>query len=280
MNLLTGGEEPVIALEHLDDFGQLDEIFEKHGERIAGIVTEFPTNPLLHSCNLERVKELCLKSNALLVIDPTMASPKNAKVSGLADVVVNSLTKYAGCEGDVMMGSLAFPRSSSLGRELFEKTSELLCPPFLRDLLRMAEQIPSYENFIEQTNQSLIKVVEFLEAHPKIAKVHWAYQSASRESFQRQAGSDSPGCVASFEVEGSFESFYDRLEMLKSPSFGTQFSICCPYVYLAHYKLLKTKEGQRKLASAKLPQNLLRLSVGTEGPDLIIDALNDALRAT
>ena len=123
MNLLTGDEELVIALEHLDDFGQLDEIFEKHGERIAGIVTEFPTNPLLHSCNLERVKELCLKSNALLVIDPTMASPKNAKVSGLADAVVNSLTKYAGCEGDAMMGSLAFPRSSSLGRELFEKAS-------------------------------------------------------------------------------------------------------------------------------------------------------------
>ncbi len=280
MNLLTGDEEPVIALEHLDDFGQLDEIFEKHGERIAGIVTEFPTNPLLHSCNLERVKELCLKSNALLVIDPTMASPKNAKVSGLADVVVNSLTKYAGCEGDVMMGSLAFPRSSSLGRELFDKTSELLCPPYLRDLLRMAKQIPNYENFIEQTNQSLIKVVEFLEAHPKIAKVYWAYQSASRKSFERQAGSDSPGCVASFEVEGSFQSFYDRLEMLKSPSFGTQFSICCPYVYLAHYKLLKTKDGQNSLASAKLSPNLLRLSVGTEEPDLIIDTLKDALRAT
>ena len=280
MNLLTGDKELVIALEHLDDFCKLDGVFEKHGERIAGIVTEFPTNPLLHSCNLERVKELCLKSNALLVIDPTMASPKNTKVSGLADVVVNSLTKYAGCEGDVMMGSLAFPRSSSLGRELFDKTSELLCPPFLRDLLRMAEQIPNYENFIEQTNQSLIQVVEFLEAHPKIAKVHWAYQSASRESFERQAGSDSPGCVASFEVEDSFESFYDRLEMLKSPSFGTQFSICCPYVYLAHYKLLKTKDGQKSLASAKLSPKLLRLSVGTEDPDLIIDALKDALRAT
>ena len=86
--------------------------------------------------------------------------------------------------------------------------------------------------------------------------------------------------MASFEVEGSFESFYDRLEMLKSPSFGTQFSICCPYVYLAHYKLLKTKDGQNSLASAKLSPNLLRLSVGTEEPDLIIDTLKDALRAT
>ena len=52
------------------------------------------------------------------------------------------------------------------------------------------------------------------------------------------------------------------------------------YVYLAHYKLLKTKDGQKSLASAKLSPNLLRLSVGTEEPDLIIDTLKDALRAT
>ena len=128
-----------------------------------------------------------------------MASPKNAKVSRFADVVVNSLTKYAGCEGDVMMGSLGFPTQLVFGERIIRKTAELLCPPFLRDLLRMAEQIPSYENFIEQTNQSLIKVVEFLESQPRIAKVHWAYQSASRKSFERQAGSGSPGCVASFE---------------------------------------------------------------------------------
>ena len=38
-----------------------------------------------------------------------MVSAKNAKITHLADVVINSLTKYAGWEGDVMMGSLAFP---------------------------------------------------------------------------------------------------------------------------------------------------------------------------
>lgn len=280
MNLLTGENEQVIALDHLDDFSKLDGIFEEYGERIAGVVTEFPTNPLLHSCNLEKVKELCLKTNALLIVDPTMASPKNAKISDLADVVVNSLTKYAGSEGDVMMGSLAFPKSSPLGRELFDKTSELIRPPFLRDLLRMTEQIPSYENFIERTNQSLIKVVDFLESHRKIGKVYWAYQSADRKAFEKQAGPDRPGCVVSFEVNGSFESFYDHLEMLKSPSFGTRFSICCPYVYLAHYKLVKTEAGRKKLTRAGLSPNLLRLSVGTEDPDLIIETVKDALRAT
>ena len=279
MNLLAGDEEHIIALDHLDDFGKLGEIFEEHGEKIAGVVTEFPTNPLLHACELEKVKDLCIKAKALLVIDPTMTSPKNAKVSELADVVINSLTKYAGSEGDVMMGSLAFPKSSALGRELLQKTSELICPPFSRDLLRMAEQISNYENFIDRTNLSLIKVAEFLETHPKVAKVYWAYQSANGKNFLKQAGSDQPGCVASFEVKGAFQPFYDRLEMLKSPSFGTHFSICCPYVYLAHYNMLKTSEGRKALANAKLSPSLLRLSVGSEDPDLIIETLKGALRA-
>jgi cystathionine gamma-synthase len=68
--------------------------------------------------------------------------------------------------------------------------------------------------------------------------------------------------------------------MLKSPSFGTHFSICCPYVYLAHYNMLKTGEGRKALANAKLSPSLLRLSVGSEDPDLIIETLKDALRAT
>ena len=46
-----------------------------------------------------------------------MASPKNAKVSPYADIVINSLTKYANWEGDVMLGSLVFPSFSPLGLE-------------------------------------------------------------------------------------------------------------------------------------------------------------------
>ena len=53
-----------------------------------------------------------------MVVDPTMASPKNAKISGLADIVINSLTKYANWEGDTMMGCAVFPKTSSLGLEM------------------------------------------------------------------------------------------------------------------------------------------------------------------
>jgi cystathionine gamma-synthase len=67
--------------------------------------------------------------------------------------------------------------------------------------------------------------------------------------------------------------FYNRLEMLKSPSFGTEFSNCCPYVYLAHYPMMQTREGKDQLEQAGIPENLLRLSVGLEPVEEIIGAL-------
>ena len=117
-----------------------------------------------------------------------MVSPKNAKITSLADVVVNSLTKYAGWEGDVMPGSLAFPQSSTLGKNLFEQTKGKICSPYSRDQLRMAEQIPFYNNFIKRSNASAMQVAEFLQKHPKIKKLHWAYEEKSLKNYQRFAG--------------------------------------------------------------------------------------------
>ena len=110
MNLYTGAnQDEVIVINQVSDLVGLGKIFQQYGDKIAGLVTEFPTNPLLQAGDLEQVKSWCDQYNALLFIDPTMVSAKNAKITHLADVVINSLTKYAGWEGDVMMGSLAFP---------------------------------------------------------------------------------------------------------------------------------------------------------------------------
>ena len=95
--------------------------------------------------------------------------------------------------------------------------------------------------------------------------------------FRQRAGEDKPGCVISFELKGNFESFYNSLSMLKSPSFGTEFSICCPYVYLAHYRMIKTEKGRYALKKAGISPQLCRLSVGLEETDDIIQTLQDAL---
>ena len=170
MDLLREGQEKIIDLHTPEEFETIEKIFHQHGNKIAGVVTEFPTNPLLHSCNLEKVRELTNRYDSVLIVDPTMASPKNAKVSGYADVVINSLTKYANWEGDVMMGSAVFPQSSTLGLEIKRKAVEYSTRPYTRDMQRTAEQIPFYNNFIDRTNQSQEEVVHFLQSHPKVKK--------------------------------------------------------------------------------------------------------------
>ena len=269
--------ECVIALNRLGEIDRLEEIFRTQGDQIAGIVTEFPTNPLLESFDLVRVKELCDLYDCLLVVDPTMASPKNAKVSSFADVVVNSLTKYANWEGDVMMGSLVFPQHSARGRKLMPLTRGYISEPFQRDLHRMAEQIPFYESFIQQTNASTLQVAQYLENHPNVKTVHWAYQEKCSQNYEKVAGSNNPGCVLSIELNIPFETFYNSLEMLKSPSFGTEFTLCCPYVYLAHYSMMQTKAGQEELKQAGISPYLLRLSVGLEPVEKIISVLGQSL---
>ena len=278
MNLYASTNGQVIEVHQIGNLDLLSSLFEKHGDSIAGVITEFPTNPLLQAGDLEKARGLCDQADALLVVDPTMVSPKNARITGMADVVVNSLTKYAGWEGDVMMGSLAFPRSSKLGRELFEVTQSIICPPYSRDLTRMAEQIPYYDNFIERVNAQTLEVAEFLQNHPKVKHLHWAYQNKYAKNFEKFAGANRPGCNLSFEVSGNFEEFYNRLQMLKSPSFGTEFSNCCPYVYLAHYPLIKTDKGREFLDQAGLSPYLLRLSVGLEPVEEIVQCIDRALQ--
>ena len=60
----------------------------------------------------------------------------------------------------------------------------------------------------------------------------------------------------------------------------TEFSICCPYIYLAHYDKLSTKEGRQELENADLRPELCRLSVGLEDPDEMKSAIAEGLNAT
>ena len=66
--------------------------------------------------------------------------------------------------------------------------------------------------------------------------------------------------------------------MLKSPSFGTEFSNCCPYVYLAHYQMIKSQQGRGILEEAGISPYLMRLSVGLEPVEQITQTIDDALQ--
>lgn len=74
------------------------------GERYLALFCEFPSNPLLKSPNLVRIKELADKYDFLIVVDETIASFCNVDLLPCADIIVSSLTKIFSGDSNVMGG--------------------------------------------------------------------------------------------------------------------------------------------------------------------------------
>lgn len=273
----TPAQDYVYAKDVLDLDG-LKRLFAQRGHEIAGVIAEVPTNPLIQTPDLPALYSLCRQHGALLVVDPTIASPLNIDVLPHCDIAVNSLTKFAASEGDVMMGCAVVNPKSEYAVESRRRLSVELEPVYSRDLSRLASQISDYESVVTQINRTAPAVVEFLRNHPKIKDVYWSLQPGSRENYLRIARSpDAVGSMISFVVDGPLAPFYDRLRLPKGPSFGMKNTLICPFIYLAHYDLVTSSSGRETLAASGLSPDLLRLSIGCEPAEEIIAALAEAL---
>ncbi|MBA4137244.1 MAG: PLP-dependent transferase [Opitutus sp.] len=260
------------------NLGALDKLFAKHGARIAGVITEAPTNPLLQTGDLAAIAALAWKHGARVIVDPSMASPFNVDVLPHADVVTFSLTKYASHAGDVMAGAVIVNSARAGAHDLRAAVAAQLDAPYPRDLARLAAEIAAAPAVATRINASTPAVAEFLTRHPAVARVWWSHQEATRANYARLARStDACGAVISFTLRKPFVDFYDRVALAKGPSFGMSTTLLCPYVYLAHYDLLPHCGGGDALARAGLAPELLRLSVGTEPAEEIIATLAAAL---
>lgn len=262
------------------DVEQLESLLSERPESFAGIITETPTNPLIQTMDLDRIRSLATEYGLYLVLDPTIASPANVDVSRHADILVNSLTKYAANQGDVIMGAIAVTPHCPDRNLILGEIKDHAIPPYQRVIDRLASQIDGYLPLIERINASTIRIVEYLEEHPKIENVHWALESKSRANFEKIArGPSSVGGMISFTLKDDIEQFYDRFSVSKGPSFGMIHSLACPFMYLAHFDLVSTDSGRAHLNSIGLNPELIRFSIGAEPAEDIIEALNRALES-
>ena len=274
----SGGPGDYVAHTDVFDLDGLRQLFATRGHEIAGVITEVPTNPLLQTPDLAAVHSLCRDHGALLIVDPTVSSPLAIDVLSQADIVVNSLTKYTASEGDVLFGACALRPGLKDAAALRARIGEELEPVHPRDLSRLAAQIGDTETVVRTIQVSAARVVDFLRQHPRIRSVLWALEPRSREHYLRLARSpDAIGSMISFTVAGPLDAFYDRLRLPKGPSFGMKTTLICPFIYLAHYDLVTSEAGREHLAHHGLSPDLLRLSVGCEPVESIIDALREAL---
>lgn len=260
------------------DLTGLGRLLQEHGSRLAGLIMEAPTNPLVQTPDVAAVAALARRHGVRVIIDPAISSPFNVDVLPHADLVVCSLTKYAAHAGDVMAGlavvNPARPDAAALRAALAREIE----PPYARDLARLAAQIGRASDVVARINANTERVAAFLAAHPRVKWVAWAGQPRCVENYRRIArGPAAWGGVISFAVRGPVAPFYDGVRLAKGPSFGMSTTLLCPYVFLAHYDLVNTPEGRAELAASGLEPELLRLAVGAEPVEELIAELARAL---
>jgi cystathionine gamma-synthase len=262
------------------DLAGLRRLLEAHRGKVAGILAEVPTNPLIQTVDLPALAALCREHGVAIVIDPTIASPFNIDVLPHADLVANSLTKYTASEGDVILGAVttnpASPFAAALRPAL--ASAAKLAALYPRDVARLAAQIDATPALVARINASTPRVAAFLAAHPKVRGVHWSAHPDSSANYAALARTPaSVGSMISFSVTGDIAAFYDRLRIAKGPSFGLTTSLICPFMFLAHYDLVTTEAGRAELLANGIAPDLMRLSVGAEPVEEIIAALAEAL---
>ena len=260
------------------DLSGLERLLATDGARIAGIIIEAPTNPLIQTPDIAAVAALARRHGVRLILDPAISSPYNVDLLPAADLVAQSLTKYTAHEGDVIAGVVVVNPQGPDAPELRRLVREYLEPVHPRDLARLAAQIDATEDVVRKINASTMQVAALLENHPAVQQVWWALQPSSRENYLKIARSPTAvGSMISFTLKAPMKDFYDRVRLPKGPSFGMRTTLISPFIYLAHYDLVTSPAGRAELAAHGLSPDLLRLSVGLEPIEDILAALREAL---
>lgn len=242
----------------------------------AGVFTEVPSNPLLRTVDLARVAKACAESGTPLIVDDSAAGPFNVQALRYADVVTGSLTKWVSGEGDVMAGAASIradsPIANALRASLTEDATES-APLYIGDAEVLLSNLKSYSKRMKIVNANGLAIAKWLSAHPAVAEV-WHPSLVNQENYfsvMRKGGGY--GGLLSFVLKAAKKTpkVYDALRLSKGPSFGTSFTLVCPYTLLAHYTELEWAEG------CGVSPNLLRVSCGQEPLETIIAAFEEAL---
>ena len=247
----------------------------RQGE-FAGVFTELPGNPLLRTVDLARVAKACAEGGTPLIVDDSATGPFNVDALRFADVVTGSLTKWISGEGDVMAGMAAVREDSPMAatlRESLTTDAAESAPLYIGDAEVLLSNLKGYAKRMKTVNANGLELATWLANHPAVAQV-WHPSLTNRENYdavRRKNGGY--GGLLSFVLKAPKKTpkVYDALRLSKGPSFGTPFTLVCPYTMLAHYRELEWAEG------CGVPAALLRVSCGLEPIEILTAVFEEAL---
>jgi cystathionine beta-lyase/cystathionine gamma-synthase len=244
----------------------------------AAVIAETVSNPLLKVADLPAIAQIAHASGANLIVDNTFATPFLCRPLSLgADYVIHSSTKYLGGHGDVLGGIVvcSAARRQALN-EIFKLTGANLGPQEAWLTLRGLKTLPLR---MERQCANAMRVAEWLSADARIAHVNFPGLSTHPQHALtgRLFGYGLYGAMISFDLkEANGEAVYafmDRLRMIvPATTLGDVYTLVLYPAGASHRSL---DPAYRR--SLGIGDGLVRLSVGIEAVEDIIEDLNQAL---
>ncbi|HLK14544.1 MAG TPA: aminotransferase class I/II-fold pyridoxal phosphate-dependent enzyme [Fimbriimonadaceae bacterium] len=239
-------------------------------------IFESPTNPNLRIIDIAAVVAEAKKSNLITVFDNTFASPALQNPLDLGvDVVVHSTTKYVSGHSDIIGGAIVLNDDDLYARyKEFSKTVGAVASPF--DAWLSLRGLKTLDVRMQRHCENALKIATFLADHPRVAKVHYPglvdhpdYQLARRQmrGFGGMLAVDIDGTVA--QARRVAES--TKIFLLAESLGGVESLIAYPPL-MSH----ATMTEEQRLAKG-IPPTLLRVSVGIEDAQDLIEDLDQAL---
>lgn len=234
------------------------------------IWAETPSNPLLNITDISAIAAIAKRSNALLACDNTWATPLLQLPLNLgADVVMHSVTKYLSGHSDVLSGALIFKHADALFEKVRSMQHDGGAVPSPFECWLTLRGLQTFPYRVRAQSRSAQQIAEFLVDQRKIEAVHYPGLSSHPGHKIAQKQMTSFGGMLSIQVKGGQKEAFKLAAGVKLFTHAT--SLGGPHSLIEHRASV---EG----AATRSPVNLLRLSVGLEHPDDLIEDLEQALK--
>lgn len=297
IKLLNPGDEVIAANDMYGGTYRLfTKVFEKFGikfiyvdttntENIQEVVSaktkliwiETPTNPLMNITDIHAVSVISRKAGAMLCVDNTFASPYLQNPLDLgADIVMHSSTKYLGGHSDVIQGALIM-NDQALRDQLYFLQKSCGAVPGPMDCFLVLRGIKTLHVRMRQHCDNGFVIAHFLRKHPKVDKVYWCGFSDHPNYEIAKIQMRGFGGMMSFTLkDDSIEAANKVLSSTKlfslAESLGGVESLINHPASMTHASIPREERIKNGLTDG-----LIRLSVGIEDADDLIDDLKQAM---
>jgi cystathionine beta-lyase/cystathionine gamma-synthase len=238
---------------------------------------ETPTNPLMNIVDIQAVADLAKGKNIIVCVDNTFASPylQNPLDMG-ADIVMHSATKYLGGHSDVIHGCLVM-NDKDLKDKLYFIQKSCGAVPGPQDCFLVLRGIKTLHVRMERHSENGEKIAHFLKNHPKVGKVYWpGFEDHPGHAIAKKQMRSFGGMISFTLKDETIAAANKVLSSTKlfslAESLGGVESLINHPASMTHASIPREERIKNGLSDS-----LIRLSVGIEGADDLIEDLKKAI---